>query len=225
MKLLYTGKTKDVYALDNGNYLLRFKDDVTGANGVFDPGANTVGLTMPGVSKANLRLSKYFFELLERHGIKTHYVKADLENGTMEVLPARVFGNGLEVIVRQKAAGSFVRRYGEYVQEGADLGGYVEMTIKNDAKGDPLITKDALTVLGIMSPNEYETIKDMAQRITNVIAGELKKRGMEFYDIKYEFGKYNEEIILIDEISSGNMRAFRDGTFLAPFDLDKSFTN
>lgn len=64
MKLLYTGKTKDIYALENGNLLLRFKDDVTGEDGVFDPGANKIGLSLPGIGKANLRMSAYFFELL-----------------------------------------------------------------------------------------------------------------------------------------------------------------
>ena len=61
MNIVYSGKTKDVYALDNGNYLLKFKDDVTGTDGVFDPGASTVGLTIEGAGKAGLRLTKFFF--------------------------------------------------------------------------------------------------------------------------------------------------------------------
>lgn len=224
MKLLYTGKTKDIYALENGNLLLRFKDDVTGEDGVFDPGANKIGLSLPGVGKANLRMSAYFFELLRREGIKTHFIKADPEKNEMEVLRAEIFGNGLEVIVRRKAAGSFLRRYGEYAREGADLGGYVEMTIKNDAKGDPLITEDALAVLGIMSGEEYGEIKEKAKKITALVDAELKKRGMELYDIKFEFGKHKGKIILIDEISSGNMRVYRNGVFASPFDLVKYFS-
>ena len=62
MKKIYTGKTKDVYCLEDGNYLLKFKDDVTGTDGVFDPGANTVGLKMEGSGKAGLKLTKFFFE-------------------------------------------------------------------------------------------------------------------------------------------------------------------
>ena len=85
MKKVYTGKTKDVFALDNGNYLLNFKDDCTGKDGVFDPGENTVGLTIDGVGDVNLRMSVYFFEKLKQAGIKTHYVSADLENTTIEV--------------------------------------------------------------------------------------------------------------------------------------------
>jgi len=148
--LVYTGKTKNVYALDNGNYLLKFKDDCTGKDGVFDPGENSVGLTIEGVGDVNLRMSIYFFEKINAAGIRTHYVSADLDNTTMEVLPAKVFGHGLEVICRHKAVGSFFRRYGEYIEEGADLPAYVETTFKNDEKGDPLVTKDALVALGVI---------------------------------------------------------------------------
>ena len=85
MNLVYKGKTKDVYELEDGNYLLKFKDDVTGTNGVFDPGANTVGLTIEGVGKAGLRLTKFFYEKLNDMGIPTHYIDADIENATMTV--------------------------------------------------------------------------------------------------------------------------------------------
>jgi len=120
-KLVYSGKTKDVFALDNGNYLLKFKDDCTGKDGVFDPGENSIGLTIEGVGDVNLRMSIYFFEKLKEAGVITHYVSANLEDTTMEVLPAKVFGKGLEVICRLRAVGSFFRRYGEYVENGAKL--------------------------------------------------------------------------------------------------------
>ena len=100
MKHIYEGKTKSVFALENGNYLLRFKDDVTGTDGVFDPGANTVGLSIKGMGNASLRLTSHFFNLLHQNGVKTHYVQSDIENNTMEVLPATVFGEGLEVVCR-----------------------------------------------------------------------------------------------------------------------------
>ena len=92
MTKTYTGKTKDVYALENGNVLLKFKDDCTGKDGVFDPGENSVGLTIDGIGKANLQTSVYYFEMLKAAGIKTHYISADIENATMEVLPAECFG-------------------------------------------------------------------------------------------------------------------------------------
>ena len=219
-KLVYTGKTKNVYALENGNYLLKFKDDCTGKDGVFDPGENSVGLTIDGVGDVNI----YFFEKVNAAGIRTHYVSADLENTTMEVLPAKVFGKGLEVICRHKAVGSFFRRYGEYIEEGADLPAYVETTFKNDAKGDPLVTKDGLVVLGVMTEEQYDEIKRMTQQITQIVADEMAARGMVLYDIKFEFG-YDAEgkVMLIDEIASGNMRVYKDGKYVDPMTLSKLF--
>ena len=225
-KLIYTGKTKDVFALENGNCLLKFKDDCTGKDGVFDPGENAVGLTIDGVGDVNLRMSIYFFEKINAAGIKTHYVSADLENTTMEVLPAKVFGHGLEVICRYKAVGSFIRRYGDYIEEGADLPAYVEMTFKNDAKGDPLVTKEGLVALGVMTDKQYEDMKLMTQQITKIVADDLKEKGLDMYDIKFEFG-YDPEgnVMLIDEIASGNMRVYKNGEYIDPMTLSKLFFN
>ena len=223
-KLVYTGKTKNVFALDNGNYLLKFKDDVTGKDGVFDPGMNQVGLTIEGVGDVNLRMSIYYFEKINAAGIRTHYVSADLDNTTMEVKPAKVFGNGLEVICRHKAVGSFYRRYGEYIEEGADLPAYVETTFKNDEKEDPLVTKDGLIVLGIMTDEQYEDIKKMTQQITQIVADDMLEKGLVLYDIKFEFG-YDEDgkVMLIDEIASGNMRVYKDGEYIEPLKLSELF--
>ena len=224
MKLVYTGKTKNVYALPNGNYLLKFKDDCTGKDGVFDPGENSVGLTIEGVGDVNLRMSVYFFEKINAAGIKTHYVSADLKNTTMEVLPAKVFGKGLEVICRHKAVGSFYRRYSDYVELGADLPAYVETTFKNDEKGDPLVTRDGLIVLGVMTAEQYDAIKEMTKRITQIVADDLKEKGLVLYDIKFEFG-YDADgsVMLIDEIASGNMRVYKNGQYIDPMTLSKLF--
>ncbi len=223
-KLVYKGKTKDVFALDNGNYLLKFKDDCTGKDGVFDPGENAVGLTIDGVGDVNLRMSIYFFEKVNAAGIKTHYVNASLEDTTMEVLPAEVFGKGLEVICRYKAVGSFLRRYSDYIEEGADLPAYVETTFKNDEKGDPLVTKDGLVDLGVMTAEQYDAVKDMTQKITKIVADDLKEKGLDLYDIKFEFG-YDKDgsVMLIDEIASGNMRVYKNGEYIDPMTLSKLF--
>ena len=223
-KLVYTGKTKDVYTLENGNCLLKFKDDCTGKDGVFDPGENAVGLTIDGVGDVNLRMSIYFFEKINAAGIKTHFINANLEDTTMEVLPAKVFGQGLEVICRHKAVGSFIRRYGQYIEEGADLPAYVEMTFKNDALGDPLVTKDGLVALGVMTDEQYEDMKDMTQKITQIVADDLKEKGMVLYDIKFEFGyDADGKVMLIDEVASGNMRVYKDGQYIDPMTLSELF--
>ena len=226
MTKIYTGKTKDVFSLENGNVLLKFKDDCTGKDGVFDPGENTVGLTIDGIGRENLKVSIYYFELLKKAGIKTHYINADIENATMEVLPGKVFGHGLEVICRLVATGSFIRRYGEYIKDGTVLeGGYVECTFKNDALGDPLVTGEGLAALGIMTPAMFESMKEQTLKITKIVADDLKSIGLDLWDIKFEFGYNNDEVILIDEIASGNMRVYKDGKIVDPVELTKLILN
>ena len=216
----------DVFELENGNVLLKFKDDCTGKDGVFDPGENSVGLTIEGIGRANLETSVYYFEMLKEAGIKTHYVSANVADATMEVLPATVFGKGLEVICRLKATGSFVRRYGAYIADGTPLeGGYVETTFKDDAKGDPLVTSEGLAALGIMSQEMFNDMKAQTLKITNIVAADLAKKGLDLYDIKFEFGYNNDEVILIDEIASGNMRVYKDGSIVDPMELTKLILN
>ena len=204
--------------------MLKFKDDCTGKDGVFDPGENSVGLTIEGVGDVNLRMSIYFFEKINAAGIATHYVNADLNNTTMEVVPCKPFGKGLEVICRHKAVGSFLRRYRDYIEEGADLPAYVEMTFKNDELGDPLVTKEGLIALGVMTDEQFEAMKKMTQEITQIIADDLKEKGMILYDIKFEYGyDENGNVLLIDEIASGNMRVYKDGQYIDPMTLSELF--
>ena len=168
-------------------------------------------------------MSVYFFEKLREAGIKTHYVSANIDDCTMEVLPARVFGKGLEVICRRRAVGSFIRRYGAYIESGAELPDYVETTLKDDEKGDPLITKDGLVALGVMTDAQYDSLKEQTQVITRIVAKELADRGLELYDIKFEFGYVGDEVILIDEIASGNMRVYKNGEYIDPMTLSELF--
>ena len=224
MKLVYTGKTKNVFEMENGNYLLKFKDDVTGKDGVFDPGMNEVGLTIEGVGDVNLRMTDYFFKKINAAGIRTHFVQANFDDTTMEVLPAKVFGKGLEVICRRRAVGSFLRRYGDYIEDGAELPYYVEMTFKDDAKGDPLVTREGLIVLGIMTGEQYDTIADMTRRVTKIVADDMAEKGMELYDIKFEYGyDADGKVMLIDEIASGNMRVYKNGEYIQPMELSELF--
>jgi len=219
MKLVYKGKTKDVYDNGDGNYLLQFKDDVTGTDGKFDPGANTVALTIEGVGKSCVRLTDFFYNKIEEAGIPTHLVSADVEKAQMVVRPATMFGKGVEVICRLKAVGSFLKRFGDYCTNGQPLDYLVETTLKDDERGDPPITKDQLDMLGILTAEEYEILKDLTKRIARIINDELTKKGAELYDMKIEFGRVDGKITLIDEISGGSMRVFKDGKFVAPLDI------
>jgi phosphoribosylaminoimidazole-succinocarboxamide synthase len=200
---------------------MKFKDDVTGTDGVFDPGANSVGLAIHGAGKSNLKMSKYFFEVLKEYHIPTHYVEANLAEGTMTVQPAKLFGKGLEVICRYRAVGSFLRRYGLYAEVGQSLDGLVEFTLKDDARQDPPITEDTLVMLGILSAAEYKTLKALTVKVSHLIKEDLRGKGIELYDIKLEFGRIgaDQKIAVIDEISGGNMRAYQGDKYLEPLVL------
>lgn len=226
MELVYSGKTKDVYQLQDGNILLKFKDDVTGEDGVFDPGANTVGLTMEGAGKSALRMTTYFFHKLQERQIKTHFIAANLEDMTMTVKRAAMLGKGLEFICRFRAVGSFYRRYGAYCEEGQKLDGFVEVTLKDDQRGDPPISQDALAMLGILSREDYDVLKTWTKQIATLVKEEMLVRNLHLYDIKFEFGRdlTTGELMVIDEISGGNMRVYdADGNYLKPLELEERF--
>lgn len=224
MKLLKKGKTKDVYALEDGNILLQFKDDATvGEDGRLDPGGNVVGATIDGLGLASLRVSKYYFEKMMSAGIPTHYIDSDLSAGTMTVSPATFFGKGLEFICRLKATGSFMRRYGDYAKEGQALDFLVEVSLKDDERGDPMISADALDLLGILSLSEYEELKALTKQISGVIRDDLAEKGLTLYDLKVEFGRVGGKLALIDEVSSGCMRVYKDDTWVHTVELEKYF--
>lgn len=222
MKLIYEGKTKDVYEATNHCVLLKFKDDVTGEDGVFDPGANTVGLTIDGIGKSGLRMTTYFFEKLEAAGIPTHFVEANIEEATLLVKSAEMFGHGLEVICRYRAVGSFLKRYGAYCEEGQALDAFVEVTLKDDERNDPPINKEGLVQLNLLTEKEYEAIASLTKQISAIVKETLAEKGLELYDIKLEFGRDVEgQLMLIDEISGGNMRAYQNGETVSPLALEK----
>ena len=221
MNKIYTGKTKDVFEIDDKNVLLKFKDDVTGKDGVFDPGENQVGLQIEGAGRSAVAMTKFFYEKLNAMGLNTHFVSADVDKNEAVVKKAKVFGKGVEVIVRYRAVGSFIRRYGEYIESGTVIPPYVEVTLKDDDRNDPLITKDALAILNIMTEAEYEELAKLALEIGEVVKAELAKKDLELYDIKFEFGMIDGKVALIDEISGGNMRAYKGDEYIEPLKLEK----
>ncbi len=228
MQLVKNGKTKEVYKLDNGHYLLKFKDSVTGGpGGVVDPGGNSVVGEEAGMGRACLAMTSFIFAEAARRGLAvTHMVQSNLDECTMEVVPARPFGEGLEIVVRFVATGSFVRRYGLYAKEGQRLTApLVEITLKDDQRGDPLINDEALLELGLATREEIEQIKGRARSIAGLILELGQKNGLDILDLKMEFGRSPEgQLLLIDEISPGSMRAYKDGRRIAGPELAKAFT-
>jgi len=221
-KLIFEGKTKSVFENENGTYTLKFKDDATGKDGVFDPGENAVGLSIDGLGRESLKVTQYFFNKVIAAGIPTHFISCDIDAVTMDVRPATMFGKGLEFICRKSAGGSFVKRYGTYATPGQDLDYLVEVTLKDDERGDPPITKAALARLGIMTKDEFKICKKLTQKIAKLIFNDLLSKGLVLQDLKFEFGKAADgEIMLIDEISAGCMRVLRGNEVVPPMELGK----
>ncbi|HHV94069.1 MAG TPA: phosphoribosylaminoimidazolesuccinocarboxamide synthase [Firmicutes bacterium] len=217
MRRIYSGKTKDVFELEDGSLLLKFKDTVTGTEGSIDAGGNEVIGEIAGKGGSSFQLTLYFFELLKKAGIPTHFLAVGSEDNSIIVKAARSYG--LEVICREKAWGSFVRRYGKYIREGTPLPSLVEFTIKDDERGDPLITKDAIIALGIANREAVEFMEKTAQTITALLKADLAKKNLELIDIKFEFGEVDGRPVLIDEISGDSMRVVRDGRVLLQNEL------
>jgi phosphoribosylaminoimidazole-succinocarboxamide synthase len=227
MNLLYKGKTKDVYELESGDYLLRFKDDATGSleTGAFDPGENQIIGKIDGKGQAGLKLTAFFFERINAAGFPTHFISCDVDKAEMVIKPATVFGKGIEVICRFKAYGSFMRRYGGYITEGAELPAVVEVTLKDDERGDPPATRQTLEALGILSGEEHDTLVGLTKKISCVIKDLLAEKQLELIDLKLEFGKSRDnKIMLIDEVSGDCMRVFKDGASLTPVELESIVT-
>lgn len=223
-KLLVQGKTKDVYQTEDSMvYKLIYKDTATGTkDGKFDPGENQVGLEIKGLGSASLRLTNLFFDVIEAEGIRTHRISSDESENSMTVQKAELLGPGLEWICRRYATGSFIRRYGdgEKIFNGMKLPNGVEVSWKNDSQKDPMINCDYLAILGILDNDEYDELQKLTQTITDIVADVLLKFGIELWDIKVEFGLTPDaEFMLIDEISAGSLRAYKDGKQLDPMEL------
>jgi len=220
---IYSGKTKDIYALPNGNILLAFKDDVTGADGVIDPGANTVIGKVEGKGRKSLAMTDYFFKGLRAANIPTHLVQLDIEQGTMEVRRAEPLGKdingagGLEFVCRTRPWGSFIRRYQQYIRDTEQKLDYlVEITLKDDERGDPLINDDTLVALGLLSPSHLQQAKDITRNVCRIVEADLRGKNLTLVDMKIELGLVDGEVIVIDEISADAMRVMDDtGTVLA----------
>src|SRR5699024_7207584 len=150
---------------------------------------------------------------------------SEVDNRLMKVKKVSVFGKGLEVICKYKADGGFFKRYGAYVKEGKSLLASVEVTLKDDERQDSVINKSAQDALNIIDTESYDEISALTVRISQLIKDELYKEGLDLYDIKLEFGRDEEtgEILLIDEISGGNMRVYKDGNYIEPLKLNEYF--
>jgi len=200
MKTLYNGKTKSVLLNEeNNSVFLFFKDDATGENGVFDPGSNTVGGSVEGKGKIGLAISSYFFELMENNGIPTQYLGANPDENLMAVRNLTV--PPLEFVLRYYSAGSMCRRF--TMAEGLAFDPpYSEVTLKDDAQGDPLISERLCLMKGILKEGQYDEALDVLVRVGEILKKELAGMNLTLIDFKIELGyDENGKIFVADEIT------------------------
>lgn len=219
MKLVYRGKTKDVYEDGPDTLRLIFTDRVTKNDaGEIDPGGNIVAEeTAPGQGEACLLMSSTIFnELNEKKIVRIHMVSCDLAALSMTVSKARMFTPGLEWVARWVCTGSFLRRYGMVpgIHDGMRLATPVfEITLKDDAAGDPPIVPAALVALGIVEAKAMDRLVESNAKTMQAIQEMFAARGLDLWDIKIEWGLDEDgNPVLIDEISPGCCRAFNAGT-------------
>lgn len=202
MEKVYEGKAKIVYpGPEAGTYRVYYKDDATAFN------AQKRG-TIAGKGVVNNRISAQLFRYLESQSVPTHFLR---ELSEREMLVRQVEIVPLEVIVRNRAAGTFSKRYG--VEEGTPLARpLVEFSLKSDALGDPLIYDEAALALGLLSEEELGRIRELSLRVNELLRAFFLERGLELIDFKLEFGRLGGEIVLADEISPDTMRLWEVGT-------------
>ncbi len=199
---IYEGKAKKVYATDDPKIVIvDYKDDATAFNGLKKG-------TIAGKGVVNNKVSNHFFRLLEKQGIPTHYIEqlSDRETAVrrVEILP-------VEVIVRNRAAGSFSKRMG--VAEGTALAcPILEYSYKNDELGDPFINSYYIRALNIATDEEMEQVKTFSFQINDILKSYLDELGIELIDFKLEFGRFDGKVILADEISPDTCRFWDKAT-------------
>lgn len=218
MKTLYVGKTKTVLKNEeDGSIYLLFKDDATGENGIFDPGSNTVGGSVEGKGKIGLIISKYFFELMEKNNIPTHYLGADIEKGIMHVRNLTI--PKLEFVLRYFTAGSMCRRF--TLEEGIPFNPpYTEVTLKDDAQGDPLISERLCMMKGLLKERQYDEALSVLVKVGEFLKNELAQMELTLIDFKIEIGyDENGKMYVADEITPDIWRV-RDKNGNIPNQID-----
>lgn len=195
-EMLYEGKAKQVFKTDiDKRYIVRYKDDATAFNGEKKGTINQKGII-------NNKMSALLFQLLEDKGVETHFEKLlndrDQLCKAVEIIP-------IEVIVRNVAAGSLAKRLG--LDEGTKMDLTVlEFCYKKDELGDPMINEYHIAALDLATPEELEAIKEMAFKVNEVLVEFFKEREMKLIDFKLEFGRFEDRVILADEISPDTAR-------------------
>ncbi|MBF0331704.1 MAG: phosphoribosylaminoimidazolesuccinocarboxamide synthase [Candidatus Omnitrophica bacterium] len=199
---LYEGKAKILYATDDKDLVIQyFKDEATAGNGKKKGIVDEKGIMNNGISSK-------VFEFLSANGVPTHFVK---KLSDREMLVKKVEIVKIEVIIRNRAAGSLCRNYG--VEEGKTLVcPILEFCYKEDKFNDPLINDYHIRALGIATDKEVEKIKEITFKVNELMTKFFLALKIELIDFKLEFGRYKGDILLADEVSPDTCRLWEVGT-------------
>jgi len=199
---IYEGKAKILYSTDSPDHVIHyFKDDATAFN------AKKKG-TIVDKGVINNKITSKIFEFLESEGVPTHYEKVLSDR---EMLTKKVEMFPLEVIIRNRAAGSLCRVLG--VEEGRFLANPIlEFCYKEDKLGDPVVNESHISALELATKDEIEVIKKYVFKINELMSEFFLKLNLELIDFKVEFGRFKGDIILADEISPDTCRLWEVGT-------------
>ncbi|MDR3230668.1 MAG: phosphoribosylaminoimidazolesuccinocarboxamide synthase [Synergistaceae bacterium] len=200
--MLYEGKAKQLFSTDRPDEVrVYFKDDATAFNGEKKGTIQSKGVL-------NNSISTFFFELLKTHGIPSHFIKK-IDDRNMLVKKLSIVP--IEVVVRNIVAGSLSKRLGW--EEGRKLSqSVVELYYKNDALGDPLINRSHAAALGIATSSQLDTLEELGTRVSDVLTKFLADKKLLLVDFKLEFGLYDGQILLGDEISPDTCRFWDSAT-------------
>ena len=195
-EMLYEGKAKKIFLTEKEDEVIQyFKDDATAFN------AEKRG-TILEKGIVNNKISTRLFKELADAGIPSHFIQ---ELSDREMLARRVNIILIEVVVRNRATGSIIKRL--RLEEGMFIDPpLVEFFYKDDSLGDPLITEDHIRLLKLATPSQVAELRNQALKINEVLLPFFQKRGMMLVDFKLEFGLWNGQIILADEISPDTCR-------------------
>ena len=203
LEQIYEGKAKKVFRTDDPErFIVEYKDDATAFNG------QKKG-TILGKGSINNRMTNLLMQMLEKHGVPTHFVE---ELNDRETVVKKVEIVPLEVIIRNISAGHFASNYG--VEEGIVFEHpTIEFSYKNDDLGDPLINSYHALALKLATAEELEQIKALAFRVNDLLKGIMKGIGIDLVDFKLEFGRLPDgSIVLADEISPDTCRLWDETT-------------
>lgn len=216
-KLVYSGKSKDVYE-EGKDYLLVFKDEITGTEAGFDPGSDTVIGKIEGMGKLSCAFSCFFFDLLNKKGIPNHFIKK-VDVDKILVRPARIIGAehrqkgllGFEFVYRNNACGSFLKRY-PFIPPFFEFE-EVLLEITTKGKTDVLVTPGAMVKMELLTKEQLSRALQLTKDVSKILTETFQGKKLRLLDGKIEIGIIDGEVVVIDDISPGNIRVCQQDTY------------